>query len=62
MPIDLPTFGPAFADRVGIEATRQLTRTRALILTTFGLDEYIIQALRAGASGFVLKDTRSSPV
>jgi len=42
----------------GIEATRQLTRTRVLILTTFGLDEYIIQALRAGASGFVLKDGR----
>ena len=42
----------------GIEATRQLTRTRVLILTTFGLDEYIIQALRAGASGFILKDTR----
>jgi DNA-binding NarL/FixJ family response regulator len=40
------------------EATRQLTRTRVLILTTFGLEEYIIQALRAGASGFVLKDTR----
>jgi DNA-binding NarL/FixJ family response regulator len=42
----------------GIEATRQLTGTRVLILTTFGLDEYIIQALRAGASGFILKDTR----
>jgi DNA-binding NarL/FixJ family response regulator len=41
----------------GIEATRQLTRTRVLILTTFGLDEYIIQALRAGASGFILKDS-----
>jgi DNA-binding NarL/FixJ family response regulator len=41
----------------GIEATRQLTGTRVLILTTFGLDEYIIQALRAGASGFILKDT-----
>jgi DNA-binding NarL/FixJ family response regulator len=42
----------------GIEATQQLARTRVLILTTFGLDEYIIQALRAGASGFILKDTR----
>jgi DNA-binding NarL/FixJ family response regulator len=42
----------------GIEATRQLTRTRVLILTTFGLDEYIIEALRAGAAGFILKDTR----
>ena len=40
----------------GIEATRRLPRQRVLILTTFGLDEYIIDALRAGASGFMLKD------
>ncbi len=40
----------------GIEATRQLPGQRVLILTTFGLDEYIIDALRAGASGFLLKD------
>ena len=40
----------------GIEATRRLPRQRILILTTFGLDEYIIDALRAGASGFMLKD------
>jgi len=40
----------------GIEATRRLARQRVLILTTFGLDEYIIEALRAGASGFLLKD------
>jgi DNA-binding NarL/FixJ family response regulator len=40
----------------GIEATRRLPRQRVLILTTFGLDEYIIDALRAGASGFLLKD------
>lgn len=42
----------------GIEATRKLTRSRVLILTTFGLDEYIIDALRAGAAGFILKDTQ----
>jgi len=45
----------------GIEATRRLaTRrcpARVLIVTTFDLDEYVLEALRAGASGFVLKDT-----
>jgi len=44
----------------GIEATRQITAStdvRALILTTFDLDEYVFAALRAGASGFLLKDT-----
>jgi DNA-binding NarL/FixJ family response regulator len=43
----------------GIEATRRITRarsgTRVLILTTFDLDEYVFEALRAGASGFALK-------
>jgi len=44
----------------GIEATRRITRStdvRSLILTTFDLDEYVFAALRAGASGFLLKDT-----
>lgn len=46
----------------GIEATRQicadaaLRTTKILVLTTFDLDEYVFQALRAGASGFLLKD------
>jgi DNA-binding NarL/FixJ family response regulator len=46
----------------GIEATRRLPRHRVLILTTFGLDEYIIDALRAGASGFLLKDAPTQDV
>jgi DNA-binding NarL/FixJ family response regulator len=40
----------------GIEAIRQLPNYRVLVLTTFGLDEYIVEALRAGASGFITKD------
>ncbi|MFI5845004.1 response regulator [Catenuloplanes sp. NPDC051500] len=46
----------------GIEATRRIValggRTRVLILTTFDLDEYVYAGLRAGASGFLLKDAR----
>jgi DNA-binding NarL/FixJ family response regulator len=46
----------------GIEATRQVIRlspqSRVLILTTFDLDEYAFAGLKAGASGFLLKNTR----
>ncbi|MEV8636453.1 response regulator transcription factor [Streptosporangium sp. NPDC051023] len=46
----------------GIEATRRIIRespqTRVLILTTFDLDEYAFAGLKAGASGFLLKNTR----
>jgi DNA-binding NarL/FixJ family response regulator len=41
----------------GIEATKRLEGTTVLILTTFDLDEYVYGALKAGAAGFVLKDT-----
>jgi DNA-binding NarL/FixJ family response regulator len=56
MDIRMPTMD-------GLEATRQITAdkllggVRILMLTTFDLDEYVYQALRAGASGFLLKDT-----
>jgi DNA-binding NarL/FixJ family response regulator len=46
----------------GVEATRRLARTgtraRIVILTTFDSDEYVYEALRAGASGFLLKDVQ----
>lgn len=40
----------------GITATRQLRGCKILVLTTFGTDDHVAQALRAGASGFLLKD------
>ncbi|GAA2538957.1 MULTISPECIES: response regulator transcription factor [Streptomyces] len=53
MDIRMPELG-------GIEATRRITaatpHVRVLVLTTFDLDEYVYEALRAGASGFLLKD------
>ncbi|HZD18008.1 MAG TPA: response regulator [Actinomycetota bacterium] len=50
----------------GLEATRRISRderldrTRIVILTTFDVDEYVFEALRVGASGFLVKDTEPS--
>ncbi|MCW7945892.1 LuxR family transcriptional regulator [Streptomyces hygroscopicus] len=58
MDIRMPRLG-------GVEATRRITApvgatTRVLVLTTFDLDEYVYEALRAGASGFLLKDASAT--
>jgi DNA-binding NarL/FixJ family response regulator len=57
MDIRMPVLDGLQATRL-ICADRNLERTRVLILTTFDLDQYVYDALRAGASGFLLKDTR----
>jgi DNA-binding NarL/FixJ family response regulator len=52
----------------GLEATRritsdpELTGTRIIMLTTFDLDDYVYEALRSGASGFLLKDARPEDI
>jgi DNA-binding NarL/FixJ family response regulator len=52
----------------GIEATRRITRdpdlstVRVVVLTTFDVDEYVYAAIRAGASGFLLKDARPEDI
>jgi DNA-binding NarL/FixJ family response regulator len=57
MDIRMPVLDGLQATRL-ICADRNLERTRVLVLTTFDLDEYVYDALRAGASGFLLKDAR----
>jgi DNA-binding NarL/FixJ family response regulator len=56
MDIRMPVMDGIEATHVVVGDTRA-SATRILILTTFDLDEYVYQALRAGASGFLLKDT-----
>lgn len=56
MDIRMPVLDGLAATRLICEDAT-LERTRVLVLTTFDLDEYVYGALRAGASGFVLKDT-----
>ena len=57
MDIRMPVLDGLEATRL-ICADRQLAGTRVLVLTTFDLDDYVYGSLRAGASGFLLKDTR----
>ncbi|RKN45669.1 response regulator [Streptomyces hoynatensis] len=61
---DLVVMDIRMPDLDGIEATRRiaadegLSGVRVLVLTTFDTDEHVVEALRAGASGFLVKDTR----
>ena len=57
MDIRMPGLDGLAATR-RIAADERLRETRIVILTTFDLDEYVFEALRAGASGFLVKDTR----
>jgi DNA-binding NarL/FixJ family response regulator len=57
MDIRMPGAGGIAATREILTAADEADRPRVLILTTFDLDEYVYQALRAGASGFLLKDS-----
>jgi DNA-binding NarL/FixJ family response regulator len=57
MDIRMPGIGGIAATRQILAAAAEADRPRVLVLTTFDLDEYVYEALRAGASGFLLKDS-----
>lgn len=61
-PVDVVLMDIRMPVMDGVEATRRLAAsgapTKVLVLTTFDLDEYVFAALKAGASGFLLKDAR----
>ena len=60
MDVRMPVMDGLAAAREILAATRGADTPRVLMLTTFDLDEYVYEALRAGASGFVLKDATTA--
>ncbi|HEY4025941.1 MAG TPA: response regulator transcription factor, partial [Candidatus Dormibacteraeota bacterium] len=61
MDVRMPVMDGLEALRI-IAADPALTATRVVVLTTFELDEYVFEALRAGASGFLIKDSEPADI